>query len=118
MANKNKRYNPEFAGEKKSLSSRVANALHINPNAMAETMSYLIAFVALIIVYIANAHYHVKTLRDINQTRENLKEIQSEYVSLKAELATKTKASEIATKLKESKIKERRQPPFIIKKEK
>lgn len=118
MANKNKRYNPDYGSEKQSFSSRVANALHIAPETMAGTMSYLIAFVAVIIIYIANSHYHVKTLRDINNTRENLKEIQAEYVSLKAELATKTKASKIAEKLKDNEVKERRQPPFIIEKKK
>lgn len=115
MAKKNKRYNPEYATNKKSLSSRIADALHINPEAMAETMTYLIAFVVVVIFYIANSHYHVKTMRDINTTKENLKEIQAEYVSLKAELAGETKASELAKKLKENGVKERREPPIQIK---
>ena len=112
----NKRYDKKEP--KKSINERLADALHLNPDNMANTMTYLIGFVVLIIIYIANAHYHVKTMRDINETKENLREIQAEYVSLKAELATKTKASELAEQLKGSGVKELRQPPYLVKKNK
>jgi cell division protein FtsL len=97
-----------------SFNRKLADSLKLDEGAMAGTMTYLVVFVVFVIVYIANSHYHVKTLRHIKDTNEELKEIQAEYVSLKAELANKTKASEMAKKLESKEIKELRKPPFII----
>jgi len=101
-----------------SLTRVWAESFSMDKATLTSTMVYLVAFVVFVIIYIANSHYHVKTMRKIKDTKRDLKEIQAEYVSLKAELATKTKASELAKGLKDKKIRELRQPPYLVERKK
>lgn len=115
MKNQPQKQEVKSGGSRKgSFNRKLVDSLKLDEGTMTGTMTYLVVFVAFVIIYIANAHYHVKTLKHIKDTNEELKEIQAEYVSLKAELANKTKASEMAKKLSEKEIKELRKPPFII----
>lgn len=114
---KNKRIKPEQT-EKSTLNKEGLESFRMDKTTLNSSISYLILFVVLVIIYIANAHYHIKTMRQIKNTQNELKEIQAEYVSLKAELAKRTKASEMAKGLKDQEIKELRQPPYRVKKEK
>jgi len=100
-----------------AFSQRISMWLHTDKEKVSGYLPYVAVCVALVILYIANAHYHIKTLRHIKDTQTDLKEQQAEYVSLKAELAKKTKASEIAKTLNKNGIKELRTPPYIITKE-
>ncbi len=100
---------------KGSLLTRLIDKMEVEKDRFSSSLPYILVSVGLVILYIANAHYHVKTLRNIKDTQKELKELQAEYVSLKAELAKKTKASELAKSLEETNIKELRTPPFIIK---
>ena len=52
-----------------------------------------LAFIA--ILYIANGHLADKTIRQINTTQKELKELQFEYKTLKAELMKRSRAIEI-----------------------
>jgi hypothetical protein len=52
-----------------------------------------LAFLA--ILYIANGHQADKTVRAINATQKNLKELQFEYKTLKAELMKRSRAEQI-----------------------
>jgi predicted membrane protein len=52
-----------------------------------------LAFLA--ILYIANGHLADKTIRQINTTKKELKELQFEYKTLKAELMRRSRAIEI-----------------------
>jgi hypothetical protein len=52
-----------------------------------------LAFIA--ILYIANGHLADKTIRKINTTQKELKELQFEYKTLKAELMKRSRAIEI-----------------------
>ena len=52
-----------------------------------------LAFIA--ILYIANGHLTDKTIRKINATKKDLKELQFEYKTIKAELMQKSGAVQI-----------------------
>jgi predicted membrane protein len=52
-----------------------------------------LAFIA--ILYIANGHLADKTIRQINTTQKELKELQFEYKTLKGELMKRSRAIEI-----------------------
>ena len=52
-----------------------------------------LAFIA--ILYIANGHLTDKTIRKINSTKKELKELQFEYKTMKADLMRKSRAVEI-----------------------
>ncbi len=57
-------------------------------------------FLALIaILYIANGHLTDKTIRKINTTQHELKELQFEYKTLKSELMRRSRAVEIQDKV-------------------
>ena len=57
-------------------------------------------FLALIaILYIANGHLTDKTIRKINTTQRELKELQFEYKTLKADLMRRSRAVEIQDKV-------------------
>lgn len=54
-----------------------------------------LAFLA--VLYIANGHFADKTIRKINATKKELKELQFEYKTVKAELMQKSGALQIET---------------------
>jgi len=83
----------------------------INPNTKSTFKSMLnyqwivmnisfFLFLALIaILYIANGHLTDKTIRKINTTQRELKELQFEYKTLKADLMRRSRAVEIQDKV-------------------
>jgi predicted membrane protein len=52
-----------------------------------------LAFIA--ILYIANGHFADKTIRQINKTQGELKDLQFEYKTLKADLMRRSRADQI-----------------------
>jgi hypothetical protein len=52
-----------------------------------------LAFIA--ILYIANGHFADKTVRKINEAQKNIKELQFEYKTAKAELMDRSRAAHI-----------------------
>ena len=52
-----------------------------------------LAFIA--ILYIANGHLTDKTIRRINSTQQELKELQFEYKTIKSELMRRSRATEV-----------------------
>jgi hypothetical protein len=53
-------------------------------------------FLALLaVLYIYNGHYANKTIRDINRTGKEVKELKYEYKMIKGELLSRTKQSEL-----------------------
>ena len=73
---------------------------------------FFIAFVAM--CYIASTYYAEKMVREIDETKSNLKELRSEYISLKSELMEKSKQSEIARRAADLMIRESTAPPEKI----
>lgn len=51
---------------------------------------------AMAIVYIANGHYADKTIRKINLTEKNLKEMEYEFKTVKRDVIFRSKQSELA----------------------
>lgn len=73
---------------------------------------FFIAFIA--ICYIGSTYYAEKMVREIDETKSSLKELRSEYISLKSELMEKSKQSEIAGRVAVMMIKESTTPPDKI----
>ncbi|MFH0895138.1 MAG: FtsL-like putative cell division protein [Bacteroidota bacterium] len=73
---------------------------------------FFIAFIAL--CYIGSTYYAEKMVREIDETKGNLKELRSEHISLKSELMEKSKQSEIARRVADLMIKESTTPPDKI----
>lgn len=72
-------------------------------------------FVALLaIIYIANGHWADNTIRDINATAKDVKELQYEYKSLKAEEIFKSREKEVVQAATPLGLKITDQPPMRL----
>jgi Bacteriodetes cell division protein (FtsL-like) len=69
---------------------------------------------ALAIVYIANGHYADKTIRAINATEKNLKEMEYEYKTVKRDVIFRSKESELAKAVEPLGLKPLLVPPVKI----
>lgn len=58
-------------------------------------ISFFLFLAFLAILYIANGHLTDKTIRKINSTQRELKELQFEYKTVKSDLMRRTRAIEI-----------------------
>jgi hypothetical protein len=69
---------------------------------------------AIAIVYIANGHYADKTMRKINQTEKNLKEMEYEFKTVKQQVIFRSKESELAKAVEPLGLKPLVVPPLRI----
>lgn len=69
---------------------------------------------ALAIIYIANGHYADKTIRKINQTEKNLKEMEYEFKTAKRDVIFRSKESELAKAVEPLGLKPLFVPPVRI----
>jgi cell division protein FtsL len=58
-------------------------------------MNFVLFMTLLAVLYIANGHTADRTIRRINKTQSELKELQYEYKTLKSEVMFKSKESEV-----------------------
>lgn len=71
-----------------------------------------LAFLAAI--YIANAHYAEKKVREIETLQNELKQQRWEYMTLKSELMYRSKQAEVATQVRDLGLKEPTVKPYKI----
>lgn len=69
---------------------------------------------AIAIVYIANGHYADRTMRQINATEKNLKEMEYEFKTVKQEVIFRSKESELAKAVEPLGLKPLVVPPLRI----
>jgi hypothetical protein len=69
---------------------------------------------AIAIVYIANGHYADKTMRKINETEKNLKEMEYEFKTVKQQVIFRSKESELAKAVEPLGLKPLVIPPLRI----
>lgn len=74
-------------------------------------LPFVLYLAGLCIVYIANAYYAEKTIRQTNKTMKEIKELEMEYLSSKSELMMTSKQSEVALMLDSTGVKESLVPP-------
>lgn len=64
--------------------------------------------------YIANAYNAERTVRQTDRISKELKEYQSEYITLKSELMFRSNQSQVAAQVSTLGLKESKEPPFKI----
>lgn len=69
---------------------------------------------ALAIIYIANGHYADKTMREINATAKQLKEMEYEFKTVKRDVIFRSKESELAKAVAPLGLKELIVPPVRL----
>ena len=81
---------------------------------VVKNLPFILFLMALGILYIANSYYAEKTVIQINQTANDLKELRSEFITGKSELMKKSKQSEVAAIVFKNNLKESVDPPKKI----
>jgi hypothetical protein len=66
-------------------------------------------------LYIYNGHVAEKTIKDINRSSRELKELQYEYKTIQSELMFQSKQSELVKAVEPLGLKELSQPPLRLK---
>ena len=84
--------------KKKSLKDYTALG-NISAALVLKNLPYVLFVGFLAIVYIANAHYSEKKVREIQHLQAEIKELRWHYMSLKSELMYNSKRSEIAKRV-------------------
>ena len=81
---------------------------------VVKNIYYFLFLAVLAVVYIYNGHYAENTIKDINRTAKELKELQYEYKTVKGELMMRGKQSELAKAVEPLGLKELKTPPVKI----
>ncbi|MEO6166081.1 MAG: FtsL-like putative cell division protein [Chitinophagales bacterium] len=77
-------------------------------------LPFVFFIAAVAIIYIANAHYAEKNVRELNLIERKMNEMRWEYMTTKSELENISKQSEVAKLVELSGLKELREPPKKI----
>ncbi len=82
---------------------------------IVKNIPYFLFLSVLAVIYIYNGHYSDNTVKDINKTSKELKELKYEYKSMKSEVMFRSKQSELVKAVAPLGLKELVQPTVILK---
>ncbi len=80
------------------MANKLLNALNVSQhttNLVFDNFSYLLFLGALGVLYIANAHFAEKGVREIQRLQKEIKEVKWEYTSIKSETMYKSMQSQV-----------------------
>lgn len=86
----------------------------LNYQSLTRQIPFILFLTGLAIVYIYNGHYTDKTIRSINKTAKEVKELQYEYKTVKSEVMYKSKQSELVKAVEPLGLKELTEPPMVL----
>src|SRR5215203_6837174 len=86
----------------------------LNYQSIVKQIPFFLFMALLAVVYIYNGHYADKTIRDINKTSNELKELQYEYKSVKGDVLFRSKQSEFIEAVKPLGLKELTAEPIVL----
>lgn len=81
---------------------------------VVKNIPFFLFLSVLAIIYIYNGHYSDKTIKEINRTSKELKELQYEFKTLKSEVMFRSKQSELSKAVGPLGLKELSAPPVIL----
>ena len=87
----------------------------LNYQSIVKQVPFLFYLAFLAVIYIYNGHMADKTVRKINATAKEVKELQWEYKSLKSEVMFRSKPSELAKALQPLGLNELQESPYVLK---
>ena len=109
MKPKKKRHRAIRIGELLSIQN------YVSSEAVLSNLPFLLFLVGLTMLYIGNIHFAERTVRSINRTEKQFKEMKWEYMSTKAELMYKSKQSQVARMVAPLGLRELTRPPKVLK---
>lgn len=110
---KNKKFNQKENALVKFIFSFFSGTI-LTREKVVKALPFLFFLTLLAVIYITNSYYAERTIRKIEKTKAELKELRTEHISVKSELMFKSKQSEVAAKLIQYGIKESVIPPIKI----
>jgi Bacteriodetes cell division protein (FtsL-like) len=87
----------------------------LNYQSIVKQVPFLLFLAMLAVIYIYNGHYADKTIRNINQTAKEVKELQYEYKTVKSDVMFRSKQSELAKAVEPLGLKELTAAPVVLK---
>lgn len=87
----------------------------LNYQSIVRQVPFLFFLAFLAVLYIYNGHMADKTVRKINATAKEVKELQWEYKSLKSEVMFRSKPSELVKALQPFGLNELQESPYVLK---
>ncbi len=87
----------------------------LNYQSIVKQVPFFLFLTALAVLYIYNGHYADKTIRSINKTEREVKELQYEYKTVKSEVMFRSQQSELAKAVEPLGLKEITVTPILLK---
>ncbi len=87
----------------------------LNYQSIVRQVPFFLFLTVLAVLYIYNGHYADKTIRNINNTAKEVKELQYEYKTVKSEVMFRSKQSELAKAVEPLGLKELVASPVVLK---
>lgn len=89
--------------------------LFLNYQWIVKNIPFFLFLSLLTVLYIYNGHFAEKTIKDINRSSRELRELQYEYKTIQSELMFQSKQSELVKAVEPLGLKELQQPPQRLK---
>jgi len=89
----------------------------LNYQSVVKQVPFFLFLTMLAVVYIYNGHNADKTIRNINRTAKEVKELKYEYIAAKSEVMFQSKPSELIKAVEPLGLKELVQSPVVLKEE-
>ena len=86
----------------------------LNYQSLVKQVPFFLFLSALAVIYIYNGHYADKTIRNINRTAKEVKELQWEYKQVKSEVMFQSKQSELVKAVEPIGLKELTEAPVVL----
>ncbi len=86
----------------------------LNYQSVVKQIPFFLFLTLLAVIYIYNGHLADKTIRNINRTAKEVKELQHEFKTVKSEVMFRSKQSELVKAVSPMGLKELSQAPVIL----
>ena len=86
----------------------------LNYQSLVKQVPFFLFLAVLAVIYIYNGHYADKTIRSINRTAKEVKELQWEYKQVKSEVMFQSKQSELVKAVEPLGLKELTEAPVVL----
>ena len=86
----------------------------LNYQSVVKQVPFFLFLTLLAVVYIYNGHYADKTIRSINRTEKEVKELKYEYIAVKSEVMFQSKPSELIKAVEPLGLKELTEAPVVL----
>ncbi len=87
----------------------------LNYQSVVKQVPFFLFLTLLAVIYIYNGHKADKTIRSINRTAKEVKELQYEYKTIKSDVMFRSKQSELAKAVQPLGLKEMTESPAVLK---